>query len=98
MDMLVRAALSGAAPLAFVTVEALLLVAAGLAAVGAALTAVLAYRAARGRAEPSEKPLRRGPSPSSVGLADDPIVAAIDAAAEAGRRPRRVRHVDQIDP
>lgn len=98
MSTLLHAAHSVAAPLAFVTVESLLIVSAALAAVGAALTAVLAYRAARGRGEREEPPRRRAPSPSSLGMADDPIVAAIDAAAERGGRRRRVRHADRIEP
>lgn len=98
MTPLVGAALWGATPLAFVPVEALLIVAAGLAAVGAALTAVLARRAGRQQAEPSEHPRRRPPSPSSLGMADDPIVAAIEAGAEDGRPARRVHPGDRIEP
>lgn len=83
----------------FVSIESLLLVAAGLAAVGAVLTGVLVVRSGRSR-PPADEDIarRRAPSPSSVGLADDPIVAAIGIAAQDGRRPRRVHHADQIEP
>jgi len=98
MTTLMRAALPGAMPLAFVSVEALLIVAAGLAALGAALTVVLAHRARRQGAERSEPPRRRAPSPSSLGMADDPIVAAIEAGAEKDRPARRVNGADRIEP
>ena len=94
----VRAALSGATSLAFVSVEALLIVAAGLAALGAALTVALALRTRRPGAEEREPPRRRAPSPSSLGMADDPIVAAIEAGAEQGRPRRRVNGTDRIEP
>lgn len=97
MTTLMGAALSGTPPLAFVSVEALLIVA-GLAAVGVALTAVLARRAVRPQAEQSELPRRRAPSPASLGMADDPIVAAIEAGAEKGRRPRYVNRSDRSEP
>ena len=97
MTTLVRATLSGAMPLAFVSVEGLLIVAAGLAALGAALTVALALRARRKGAEPSEPPRRRAPSPSSLGMADDPIVAAIEAGTEQGRPRRRVSGADRIE-
>jgi hypothetical protein len=98
MTTLLRAALPGAMPLAFVSVEALLIVAAGLAALGAALTVALAYRARRPGAERSEPPRRRAPSPSSLGMADDPIVAAIEAGAGKGRPARHVNGADRIEP
>jgi hypothetical protein len=97
MSTLVRAALSGATPLAFVWGEALLIVGAGLAALGAALTVMLARRAERQASEPRQPLPRRAPSPSSLGLADDPIVAAIEADAAEGRT-RRVHRVDRIEP
>lgn len=98
MSTLVDTSLAGAVPVAFVTVESLLIVAAGLAAVGAALTAVLGYRAHRERGQRKDPARRRVPSPSSLGMADDPIVAAIEAAARDRARRRRVHHADRIEP
>jgi hypothetical protein len=98
MTTLVRATLSGAMPLAFVSVEALLIVAAGLAALGAALTLALAHRARRPGSEGSDPPRRRAPSPSSLGMADDPIVAAIEAGTDHGRPRRRVNDSDRLEP
>ncbi len=83
--------------MAFVSVEALLIVAAGLAALGAALTVALSLRARRRGAEQSEPPRRRAPSPSSLGMADDPIVAAIEAGTEQGRPTRRVTGADRTE-
>ena len=98
MTALVLATLQGTAPLAFLSVEALLIAAAGLAAVGASLTVALAYRARRQGTERSEHPRRRAPSPSSLGMADDPIIAAIEAGAETSGTSRRVRREDRIEP
>ena len=77
MTTLVRAALSGATPLAFVSADALLIVAAGLAALGAALTVALALRARRRGAEPSEPPAS---------------TSAVTVEPRDGRRPDRRRH------
>jgi hypothetical protein len=65
------------------TMETLLIAAAALAAGGAVVAGVLAFR---GRRQAMDNPgsVRRAPSPSSVGLADDPIVAAI--AGDGDRR------------
>jgi uncharacterized iron-regulated membrane protein len=85
--------------LAFVTVEALLIVAAGLAALGAAVTAAAVLRSRRRRNVGVEDARRRrAPSPSSVGLADDPIVTALRAPRtdQAGRRSGR--RSDPTDP
>ncbi len=98
MTTLVRAALIGATPLAFVSVEALLIMAAVLAALGAALTVALARRAGRQGAEGSEPPRRRAPSPSSLGMADDPIVAAIESGADKRRPARHVNGADRVEP
>jgi hypothetical protein len=98
MSTLALTALSGTMPLAFVSGEALLIAAAGLAALGAALTVVIARRADRQKPESREHVHRRAPSPSSLGMADDPIVAAIEAGAEQGAPSRRVRSPDRIDP
>jgi hypothetical protein len=97
MAAVVPAATPVAMPFAFVSVEALLIVAAALAALGAALTVVLALRARRRGPEIGEPPSRRAPSPSSLGMADDPIVAAIEAGADANRR-RRVDGTEQSEP
>ena len=75
--MLVHAALSGAKPVAFVSIEALLIVAACLAVVGAALTAWLAVRPDRRGPPGEDEEVRRSPSPQSLGLDEDPIVAAL---------------------
>jgi hypothetical protein len=82
---------------AFVSVESLLIVSAGLAAVGAALTAVLVVRARR-RPPPEDPPVRRPPSPSSVGLDDDPIVAALGIGSRESRPTRPIRDADRSDP
>ena len=89
MPMLVRAALSGATPIAFVSVEALLIVAACLAAVGALLTAWLATRPARpGSPADDGEVRRRAPSPASVGLDEDPIVASLGIGDREARGPK----------
>ena len=78
--MLARTAVWGPMPVAFVSVEALLLVAACLAAIGAVLTAWLVIRPGRrDRPRPSDDDddVRRSPSPASLGLDEDPIVAAL---------------------
>lgn len=98
MTAFVRASVFEATPLAFVSIEALLIAAAVLAAAGAALAVALAHRAGRQRAERSEPPRRRAPSPSSLGMADDPIIAAMEAGAEAGRPRRRANGADRIEP
>ena len=98
MTTLMRAALSGATPLAFVSIEVLLIAAAALAGLGAALTVALVRRAGRNHAEASEQPRRRAPSPSSLGMDDDPIVAAIEAGADKGRPSRRVHGPDRVEP
>ena len=76
------------------TMEALLIAAAALAAGGALVAGVLAFR---GRRQTTDDPgsIRRAPSPSSVGLADDPIVAAMGVD---GDRRTHVRHTERIDP
>ena len=74
--------------------EALLVAAAALAAGGAVVAGVLAYRGRRASGEDPDS-VRRAPSPSSVGLADDPIVAAIGLD---GERRRRVRPPEGVDP
>jgi hypothetical protein len=94
MTTFLGAASLGATPFAFVAAEVLLVVAAGLAALGAALTVALVRRAGRKGAERAEQPRRRAPSPASLGMADDPIVAAIEASAAEGR-PKRAHHADR---
>jgi hypothetical protein len=90
MPMIVRAALSGTAPVAFVSVEALLIVAACLAAVGALLTAWLVARPGRGDPPADDDEVRRrAPSPASVGLDEDPIVAALGIGDREARGPKR---------
>ena len=93
-----RAALTWGAPIAFVSVDTMLIVAAVLAGGGAVLIGLMAFRAGRRRAPPEAPAVRRAPSPSSLGLADDPIVAAIAVAADESRRPRRPREVDRTEP
>ena len=77
----------GAAPIAFVSVEALLIVGAIVAGAGAVIAGVIAFRSSRGRGPSEEESVRHSPSPSSLGMADDPIVAAL-VAADGKRRSR----------
>ena len=76
------------------TMEALLVAAAAIAAGGAVVAGVLAVRGRRLKTEHPES-MRRAPSPSSVGLADDPIVAAMGVD---GDQRRRMRQTERIDP
>jgi hypothetical protein len=89
-------ALMGATPTAFVFVEALLIVGAIVAAAGAVITAVIAVRAGR-RGSPDEEPARRAPSHSSLGMDDDPIVAAL-VGTDRERRSRFPGNEDRIEP
>lgn len=98
MFTLMRSALSGATPVAFASIDTVLLVAAGLAGGGAVLIGLIAIRASRRRPPPIEGSVRRAPSPSSLGLPDDPIVAAIGVGAEDDRRPPHTRRTDRIEP
>lgn len=78
MPTIIHAALSGGTPVAFASIEALLIVAAGLAVVGALLTAWLVVRPDRRRPPGGEDDeVRRSPSPASLGVDEDPIVAAL---------------------
>ncbi len=86
MVRLLSAALMGAAPIAFVSAETLLIVGAIVAGAGAVITGVIAFRASR-RGPSEEESVRRSPSPSSLGMADDPIVAAL-VATDGDRRSR----------
>jgi hypothetical protein len=96
MDTAVCAALIAATPMAFVSVEALLVIGAIVAAAGAVITGVIAFRAGR-RRPPDEEAVHRAPSPSSLGMADDPIVAALVGTTE-DRRPKRPRSPDRTEP
>ena len=87
----------GAVPIVFVTVDTLFLVAAGLAAGGAILTGIILVRSRRRRAARDDRGVRRTPSPSSLGLPDDPIVAALVGAEDQPPR-RRARRTDHLDP
>ena len=90
---------ASAASLAFVTIELVVMAAAGLAAVGAALTGIVVLRSARRRpADAVDAARRRAPSPASVGLADDPIVAALRARRRHSMRRQPGPHVDSSDP
>jgi len=95
MERAFRAALMGATPMAFGSVDALLVVGAIVAALGAVITAVIAVRASR-RAPPDESDVRRAPTPSSLGMADDPIVAAL-VGTPGDRRSKRPRHPDKSE-
>ena len=96
MVRLLSAALMGAAPIAFVSAETFLIVGAIVAGTGAVITGVIGFRASR-RASPDEESVRRSPSPSSLGMADDPIVAAL-VASDGDRRSRLARRPDRTDP
>ena len=96
MERAFRAALMGATPMAFVSVEALLVVGAMVAALGAVITAAIAVRASR-RGSPDVGDRRRAPTPSSLGMADDPIVAAL-VGTPGDQRSKRPRHPDRTEP
>jgi hypothetical protein len=95
MDRAFFAALIGATPIAFVPVEALLVLGAIVAAAGAVITGVIAFRAGR-RASPDDEAVRRTPSPSSLGMDDDPIVSAL--VGTSGRASQRPRKPDRSEP
>jgi len=96
MDGAFLAALIGATPIAFVSFEALLVIGAIAAAAGAVITGVIAFRASR-RGSPDEEAVQRAPSPSSLGMDDDPIVSALVGTSGA-RRPQRPRKPDRTEP
>ena len=98
MVRLLSAALMGATPIAFVSAETLLIFGAIVAGAGAVITGVIAFRASR-RGPSEEEAVRRSPSPSpsSLGMADDPIVAAL-VATDGDRRSRAARPSDRTDP
>jgi hypothetical protein len=96
MERAFFAALIGATPIAFVSVEALLVIGASVAAAGAVITGVIAFRATR-RGSPDEEAVRRAPSPSSLGMDDDPIVSAL-VGTGGGRRSPRPRKPDRTEP
>jgi hypothetical protein len=88
-----------AVTLAFVTSEAVPFVVAGLAAIGAALAGVVVLRRARRpNADAADEARRRAPSPSSVGLEEDPIVAALRAGKGGARRRELAQSTDPEDP
>jgi len=89
------AALIGATPIAFASVETLLVLGAIVAAAGAVITGVLAFRGRR-RASPDEEAVRRAPSPSSLGMDDDPIVSAL--VGTSGRASQHPRKPDRSEP
>jgi hypothetical protein len=97
MFRLQSAALMWATPIAFVSVEALLVVGAAVAATGAVVAGVIAFRASRRPGSPNEEAVRRSPSPSSLGMADDPIVAAL-VATDGERRSRAPRRPNRTEP
>ena len=98
VTILIGAALAGALPTAFLTADMVLLGAAGVAGAGAVLAGLFALRARRRRSSAQERSaVRRVPSPSSLGMADDPIVAALGVGARTGRRPGRRRGVDRSE-
>ncbi len=66
-------------------IDGLLLMAAGLG--GGALLGAGLWLMRRRPPEP-EPTIRRGPSPASLGLDDDPIVAALARRSDAARRDR----------
>jgi len=96
MERAFFAALIGATPIAFVSVEALLVIGAIVAAAGAVITGVIAFRATR-RGSPDEQAVRHAPSPSSLGMDDDPIVSAL-VGTGGGRRSQRARKPDRTEP
>ena len=96
MDHSLYAALIGATPIAFASVEALLLIGAIVVAAGAVIAGVIAFRASR-REPPHEEGVRHAPSPSSLGMADDPIVAAL-VGTSGDRQSRRPRKPDRSEP
>jgi hypothetical protein len=91
-----RLTLIGAMPMAFVSVEALLIVGALVAAAGAVITGVIAVRAGRRGSLEEELP-RRAPSRSSLGMDDDPIVAAL-VGTDRDRSSRFPRKPDRTEP
>jgi hypothetical protein len=95
MERAIFAALIGATPIAFASVEALLVLGAIVAAAGAVITGVIAFRASR-QASPDEEAVRRAPSPSSPGMDDDPIVSAL--VGTSGRASQRPRKPDRSEP
>jgi hypothetical protein len=99
MIRLQSAALMAAAPIAFVSVEALFIVGAIVAGAGAVITGVIAFRTSRRREASDEESVRHSPSPSpsSLGMADDPIVAAL-VTADGKRRSRPARQSDRTEP
>jgi len=96
MPTAICAALMGATSMAFVSVEALLVVGAIVAATGAVITGVMAIRAGRGGL-PDEEAVRRTPSRSSLAMDDDPIVAAL-VGTDRDRRSRFPRKPDRTEP
>jgi hypothetical protein len=96
MFRLLSAAPMGA-PIAFVSAETLLIIGAIVAGAGAVITGVMAFRANR-RGPSDEESVRRSPSPSpsSLGMADDPIVAAL-VAADGKRTSRPPRQSDRTE-
>ena len=94
------ASLIGATPIAFANAETLLVVGAMVAAVGAVITGVIAFRASRRRGESSDEDTERraaSPSPSSLGMADDPIVAAL-VGDQDRLTSRPARRSDRTEP
>jgi len=88
--------LIGPTPMAFISVEALLIVGALVAAAGAVITGVIAVRASR-RGSLEEQVPRRAPSRSSLGMDDDPIVAAL-VGTDRDRSSRFPRKPDRTEP
>ena len=96
MERAFSAALMGATPMAFVSVEALLVIGAIVAAAGAVITGVIAFRATRRRAA------GRGGGPAGAvavepRMDDDPIVSAL-VGTSGGRRSQRPRKPDRTEP
>jgi hypothetical protein len=88
--------LIGATPMAFISVEALLIIGALVAAASAVITGVIAVRASR-RGSLEEEVPRRAPSRSSLGMDDDPIVAAL-VGTDRDRSSRFPRKPDRTEP